>query len=78
MLCWGGVYCSRLWAGNGAGPDNSYYKQLGQVPCASLAIVYPSQWASLKTPQIENTVVSTFFITEIYHTKVTSEPHCIS
>ena len=35
-------------------------------------------WASLKTPRIENTMVSTFFIIRIYHTKVTSEPRCIS
>ena len=35
-------------------------------------------WASLKTPQIENTMVSTFFITEFTIQKCTSEPHCIS
>ena len=52
------------------------------VSCAraqdAVRSLFPIQWASLKTPQIENTMVSTFFNYRIYLQKCTSEPHSIS
>ena len=56
-------------------------KKYGMEPVTTAhecnAALRQTLWASLKTPQIENTMESTFLYHEFAIQKCTSEPHCI-
>ena len=73
---WGYAYCSITWHG-----VKPLYTSQGTFKSASGVAVFMSVQSNSmgqSESQIKNMMVSSFFITEFYHTKVTSEPHCIS